>query len=195
MGKKGRQNTAMGISILGGALEGFAAKEQLEMKADSAQRALNTLDDRGDMLLAALSNKEKKIVAKQQATFLASGVEVSGSALDVIIDTMSQAHQERIAASMDLQAQKTQLAIEAAVAESNSKFAVLQGMLGAAQDYAMFQTKARIQQEALESAGKNLVKMQEASEDRRSERAQKVKTRKIDKRREEADRATRGIYA
>lgn len=195
MGKAGRQNTAMGVSILGGALEGFAAKEQLELKAESAQKAKESLDERGGLLLAALHQKGRRAVAAQELAYSASGVELSGSALDVITDTRQQALSEQVAASMDLQAKKTQLAIEAAVAESNSKLAILQGILGAAQDYSMFQARENIRKESLEEASKNLAKMQEATEDIRMEKVQKTKTRKLDYIRERADRSTRGIYA
>ena len=143
---------AAGISILGGAAKGFARKDQLESEAESIQTSIQRLDQNGKLLLAALASKGKKVSAKQEAAFAASGVDFSGTALDVVVDTQNRSMDEQLAAKSDLDAKRTDLAIKRAVAESESSFAVMQGILGSATQYASSEIVRTADREALISA-------------------------------------------
>jgi hypothetical protein len=166
----------LGASILTGTIEGVGEMRQLELQAKSSERAIDTLNQRGELLLGSLHQKGRKAVASQELAYAASNVELSGTALDVIISTQQKSLGEQVAASIDLQDQKTQLAIQAAVARSNSKMAIINSAIGAATDYAMYKVKSDIRTDALDKAAKNRAEMEAKSKPRVSSKDVPVAT-------------------
>jgi hypothetical protein len=71
--------------------EAFDAQAQAEMQSASIERQMVEIEERTKMQIQNIWQGSEKVEANQKAAFIAGGVELTGSAMSVISDTLNNA--------------------------------------------------------------------------------------------------------
>lgn len=80
-----------GIQTGSGIGDAFRQQAAAGLKADALQTQMDEIAVRTKMQSAKIAQKAERAVAEQTASFVSAGVEISGSAMSVLADTVSNA--------------------------------------------------------------------------------------------------------
>ncbi len=69
----------------------FQEQAYAQLQSDMMQRQMDEIESRTQIEIYNINKSSEKVVANQQAAFIMGGVELSGSAMNVISDTMNDA--------------------------------------------------------------------------------------------------------
>lgn len=126
--------TAAGLDVLGGLFNMDAAEE--EAKALKSQAALVRAESDADAERYSISASRFK--ATQKVAYLKSGVELSGTPLDVLDETARVSRENLSAMRAESAAKEQRLKSEASRVKNAGRAAFIQGIAGAASIYAKF---------------------------------------------------------
>lgn len=82
---------ARGMEAGQGISEAYKQKVFASLQADAVKNQIKEIDKRASIEIGQVFEQGERVVAEQTAAFIKGGVDLSGSAMDVISDTMSDA--------------------------------------------------------------------------------------------------------
>lgn len=84
---------ARGLEFAGAMYGAYQDQAYAAIQAGNMQRQMEEIEARTKMELVQINLQSEKVVANQQAAFISGGVELSGSAMSVVSDTLNDAAQ------------------------------------------------------------------------------------------------------
>lgn len=82
-----------GLQLASGVNQAFQEQAYAQLQSGMMQRQMEELEYRNKVNLRQIAEKAEKVTAAQTGAYVMAGVEISGSAMDVISDTMNDAAQ------------------------------------------------------------------------------------------------------
>ena len=85
---------AAGLQLAAGINTAFQEQAFAQLQSFNIKRQMDEIEDRTNIEIGKINQKAEKVVASQTAAYISSGVELSGSAMSIVSDTLSDAAQE-----------------------------------------------------------------------------------------------------
>lgn len=82
-----------GLEVASGINSAFQEQAYASIQEGLISRQMDEINTRTNMQIAQINQQAEKVSATQQAAFISGGVQVTGSAMDVISDTLNDAAQ------------------------------------------------------------------------------------------------------
>ena len=114
-----------GASLIGGDLiKGYNEWANESLRAEALDKRQKEIAERGDISLASISDHSESVQAAQRGAFSKGGVKMSGSALNVISNTISQAAESQAIKQREVSFAESQLEVEKVLSKKKAEFAV-----------------------------------------------------------------------
>lgn len=121
--------------------ESYADQATMEMQLSQAEIQRKEFSARGDKLLSLMSKQGAKVVDEQQAAFTKAGVKFSGSALNVMTESIIKADDATLQKKRELDYQKSQMQVQQTMAQAKLDRAPLETLISMGSTYAYASTK------------------------------------------------------
>lgn len=119
------------VSAVGSIYSGMAQSAAYKAEAKAKQYEANSLSEQGAYESKQMSDKVKRVTGQQVTATAASGVDITGTPSDVIVDSNTEGQMDVMAIRRNAQFKSNLANYEAKIAKMNAKQAKVGGVIGA----------------------------------------------------------------